>query len=446
MMSRTFISIPRQTSYTLRNANLPACLFEGAETEVRTPQLDFVNADIFIKDGMIAAISPAGTARPETGPDVDRSMVLPGMIDCHAHLDKAQIAPRTANITGDFAGASVANREDRAAHWTADDVRRRMEFGLLTALAHGVVAIRTNLDCHGTQADITLPVFCELRDQWAGRIELQANALIPLQDFLSIDVARFADRIAQVKGSIGSVLKATRTSTGLTMESMDEAVTRLLRVAAERDLDVDLHVDETGDQDSRTLADVARIATRERFPRRLTCSHCCSLALQSQDFIDQTLDALFAANISIVCLPTVNMYLQARARGRTPKWRGVTLVHEMKARGLQVAVAGDNCRDAFHAYGDHDMLDTFSQAVKILHLDHPFGDWLKTATATPAAIMGIEDRFGTLAAGRKADLIITRARNYSELLSRQQFDRIVLREGKVIDTTLPDYRVLDSLM
>jgi cytosine deaminase len=140
------------------------------------------------------------------------------------------------------------------------------------------------------------------------------------------------------------------------------------------------------------------------------------------------------------------MYLQSRAIGRTPTWRGVTLIHEMKARGLRVAVAGDNCRDVFHAYGDHDMLDTFSQAVKILHLDHPFGDWIRTATAAPAEIMRMDGSFGVLAVGRKANLILTRARNYSELHSRPQSDRIVLRNGKPIDTTLPDYRLLDDLM
>ncbi|MDM0000080.1 amidohydrolase family protein [Variovorax sp. J22P240] len=95
-------------------------------------------------------------------------------------------------------------------------------------------------------------------------------------------------------------------------------------------------------------------------------------------------------------------------------------------------------------YGDHDMLDTFTQAVKILHLDHPLGDWIRAATETPAAIMGIER--GVLKAGTPADLIVLKARNYSEMLARTQFDRTVLRAGRAIDTTLPDYRLLDDLM
>jgi len=122
----------------------------------------------------------------------------------------------------------------------------------------------------------------------------------------------------------------------------------------------------------------------------------------------------------------------------------VTTLHEMAAAGLRVAVAGDNCRDPFHAYGDHDMLDTYTQAVKIGHLDHPLGDWIHAATATPAAIMGLD--VGVLKPGAPADLLVLKARSYSELLARAQFDRTVIRGGRAIDTTLPDYRLLDDLV
>jgi cytosine deaminase len=39
-----------------------------------------------------------------------------------------------------------------------------------------------------------------------------------------------------------------------------------------------------------------------------------------------------------------------------------------------------------------------------------------------------------------------RARTWTELLSRPQADRQVIRRGAPIDTTLPDYRELDDLM
>ena len=48
--------------------------------------------------------------------------------------------------------------------------------------------------------------------------------------------------------------------------------------------------------------------------------------------------------------------------------------------------------------------------------------------------------------GAPADLLLFRARGMTELLSRPQADRVVLRNGVAIDTTLPDYRELDDLM
>jgi cytosine deaminase len=40
--------------------------------------------------------------------------------------------------------------------------------------------------------------------------------------------------------------------------------------------------------------------------------------------------------------------------------------------------------------------------------------------------------------------VIFSARSYSEFLSRPQNDRTVIRAGRAIDTTPPDYRTLDS--
>ena len=70
--------------------------------------------------------------------------------------------------------------------------------------------------------------------------------------------------------------------------------------------------------------------------------------------------------------------------GATPRWRGVTLLHEMKERGIPVAVASDNTRDPFYAYGDLDMVEVFREAVRILHLDHPIAGWPLVAARGPA--------------------------------------------------------------
>ena len=92
------------------------------------------------------------------------------------------------------------------------------------------------------------------------------------------------------------------------------------------------------------------------------------------------------------------------------------------------------------------MLEVFRESTRIAHLDRPIGDWPAAVTRIPADVIGLSSSHGRLRAGAPADLVLFNARSYSELLSRPQHDRVVLRGGRPIDTTLPDYRELDSLL
>jgi cytosine deaminase len=53
---------------------------------------------------------------------------------------------------------------------------------------------------------------------------------------------------------------------------------------------------------------------------------------------------------------------------------------------------------------------------------------------------------GRLRAGVPADLVLFRARHWSELLARPQSDRVIVRGGRARAIELPDHRELDDLM
>lgn len=416
---------------TIAGANVPACLLEGRETESGD-----VTVDIEIRDGNIAAISEPGTVKASQHV-LRAGMVWPGFVDLHTHLDKGHIWPRAENPDGTFESALDAVRADRRANWSAEDVRQRFEFGLRCAYAHGTVAIRTHLDCEPPQHRISLPVFKEVRDAWADRIELQAVSLLPIDQMDEPLASEIADLVADASGVLGAVT--------FMIPDLPARLDRVFKLAADRGLDLDFHVDETDDPNAASLRDIALAALRHRFPGKITCGHCCSLARQPSQKAAETLDLVRKAGIAVVSLPMCNLYLQDRAPGRTPRWRGITLLHEFAAQGTSVALASDNCRDPFYAYGDHDMLEVFREAARIGHLDRPLGTWPRAVTATPADIMGL-GKTGRITVGAPADLVLFKARETNELLSRPQQNRIVLRYGLPIDRTLPDYRELDDLL
>jgi cytosine/creatinine deaminase len=87
-------------------------------------------------------------------------------------------------------------------------------------------------------------------------------------------------------------------------------------------------------------------------------------------------------------------------------------------------------------------LQIWAISSQICHLDRPYGNWVRTVTQNPANLMKLSDA-GQIQIGATADLVLCKARNFSELFSRPQTDRIVLRNGQAIDTKLPDYSELD---
>ena len=152
--------------------------------------------------------------------------------------------------------------------------------------------------------------------------------------------------------------------------------------------------------------------------------------------------ALTRAGLSVVSLPMCNMFLQDRRAGRTPRWRGVTSLHELKRAGVDVMIASDNVRDPFCPYGDLDMLEVWREGVRVLHLDHPFAAWAPTVRAAPARAMGL--KLEALRMGTPADLIVTRARDFTELFARPQAECTVLRAG-VPAPPPPEYAEIDAL-
>lgn len=392
-----------------------------------------VETDIHIASGRIAAVGP-GLPPGDAEADLAGGIVFPGFVDLHTHLDKGHIWQRALNPDGTHRGAVQSVMADRTANWNAEDVAARAGFALRSAHAHGTVAIRTHLDSLGPQLDITWPVFEALRHEWAGRIALQGVALVQLDAYSTPFVERMADRVADAGGLLGG--------SGATQPDAAALIARLFDLAVDRGLDIDLHADETGDPAAHTLRLIAHETVRRGWEGRVTCGHCCSLAVQDPTFAAETIAAVVDAGITVVSLPMVNLYLQGRRPPHTPTWRGITLLHELRAAGARVVLASDNTRDPFHAFGDLDLMEVFREAVRIGHLDMPVDGWPEAVTSLPAAVLGLPA--GRIQPGAIADLILFSARNWSELLSRPQSDRIVLRAGHPIDTALPHYRELDT--
>ena len=384
--------------------------------------------DLLVVDGRVARCGHAGGVEYPAGAtllDARGGLLLPCFADIHTHIDKSFVIGETGAVYGDLFAAIERMAEHRAG-WTADQVAARMQRALGEAWACGTRALRTHLDWFAAAEPVSLAVFEDMRRQWAGRVELQAVALTPIDLLAEPQVARDIARRVAAAGAImgGFVYRQPRLATGLEL---------LFRAAADAGLRLDIHVDEGLDADARGLALIAGLTREFGMAGRVVCGHACSLAAQPREEALRTLDACAAAGLTLVALPSTNAYLQGSWRG-TPVERGITLVNEARAAGVPVCFATDNVADTFYPYGGYDLIDIFEKAVVLAHLRTP-ESWLDAISGVPAQAMGL-DHGDAFAVGAPADWVLFAARDMAGLLSpngKAPGNRTLIRNGGIVD-------------
>jgi cytosine deaminase len=374
----------------------------------------------------------------EVTKDLNDKIVFPGFVDCHTHLDKAHTWQRSPNKTKTFDDAIATLFADEK-YWTAEDIYKRANFALKSAYAHGSVALRTHFNCPAGVLRENHDIFKQLSQEWADRLTLQYVPLCAEDNYSTPTTEAYFDRAVESGcACIGGMPRMN--------PDLDKQLDRMLDLAAERGIGLDLHIDENPDPASETLRAVAEAVLRKEFPYPVSCGHCCSISLQSPERQNTTIDLIAHAGLNIISLPLCNLFLMDRHHQKevatTPKWRGITLIHEMAQRGIKVACSSDNVRDAFYAYGDLDGLEVLVQSLRIAHLDSDLAMAPAVVTRNAADIMQLPD-CGRVEAGARAELVCFSARNLSELLSRPWCDRELIH-GEIVRTAdFPDYRELD---
>ncbi len=100
-----------------------------------------------------------------------------------------------------------------------------------------------------------------------------------------------------------------------------------------------------------------------------------------------------------------NLYLQDRQLRRTPRYRGVTVLQDLKSTGIPVTIASDHSGDPCHGYGDLDCLEVLTQNDHIAHRDRPIANWPLIITCTPADLMRLTEA-RCMDLGQPADLVL----------------------------------------
>ncbi len=392
--------------------------------------------DIRVEDGRFAAMEPKLSPLPgEEVTDLHGKLVLPPFVEPHVHLDATLTAGDPVwNMSGTlFEGIECwAKRKDKL---SAADVKDRVRRAVRLYASNGVQFIRTHVDVTDPSL-VALKAILEVREELRGLADIQVVAF-PQEGILSFPHGKELMEEAVKLGvdAVGAIPHFE-----FTREYAVESLNFACQLAARNDLLMDVHCDETDDDQSRGLETLATRALELGLKDKVTASHTCAMHSYSNAYVLKLMRLLKMSEINFVSNPLVNTHLEGRA-DTYPKRRGVTRVKELTEAGINVAFGNDDLFDPWYPMGCGAMRDTVYLG---LHVTQMMGreDILNSyrfVTTKAARVLHLGDGYG-IEVGRPASFVVMDAEDYYEALSNNAPVTLSVRKGKAVARTQPARR------
>lgn len=296
------------------------------------------SCDILIKDGKIAAF---GQFTPEPGMPVEdggNSIVIPGLIDAHTHLDKTTWGmPWHENNRAAVLRERIDfERENRSAIGI-DPHRQSMRHAIGLA-AHGATHIRSHVDIDPTHGLSIVEGVWETREKLRGIIDIEIVAFPQSGVMVMPGTAELLDEAlrqgCEVLGGIDPC--------GIDRDPKSQLDT-IFALAVKHQRPIDIHLHEVGDLGAFTMELIFERIRANGMQGQVAISHAFALGMNDYLRVGKLMDELAALDVAI---------LTTGAPSAT-----VPSVMRLKEAGIRVGGGCDGIRDTWGPWGQPDMLD-----------------------------------------------------------------------------------------
>jgi len=345
---------------------------------------------VAVKDGRIVAILPAAEAMARfDARDVvrlDRHVLMPGLVNLHCHAAMTLMR----GIADDVPLMTWLQQHV----WPVEAKHVSDEFvhdGSVLAIAE---MIRAGVTCVND-----MYFFPEATARAALRMGMRAALGVIAIEFPSAyapDAAGYLQKGLATRDAFrGEKLITFTLAPHAPYTVGDEMLKRMAVLAEEIDVPIHCHLHETRDEIAQGLAKDG-VRPFERL-RRLGVVGPRLIAVHSVHVDDGELDIMAREGVTVAHCPSSNLKLAS----------GVAPVAAMRKRGIRVGVGTDGA-------ASNNRLDMFTEMrtaaliAKAASGDAsviPAAEALEMATIEPARALGLEDRIGSIAPGKSADLV-----------------------------------------
>lgn len=361
-------------------------------------------------------------------------MLMPPFVEPHIHLDCVLTAgiPHY-NMSGTlFEGITTWDEYKTTQPLLVPEIKERAKMALRLMAEYGVQFVRTHVDV--TETSLTgVKALEELKEEMKNIIEIQTVAF-PQNGILSVTGGKKLMERAMDMGMdcVGGIPHYE-----FSRELSVESIQYIFDLAEKYNAMIDVHCDETDDEQSRCLETMAVQAWQRGYGSKTVAAHTCAMGSYNDAYFSKLLRVLKESDIRFNSCPTESLHLQGRFDS-FPKRRGITRIKQLSDAGLNIALGQDSIADPWYPIGVGNLLRILEMG---LHAGHMMGyedlqHCLDFISHNGAKNLCIEEKYG-ISIGKPANFILLDASNDYEVTRFQSPVLLSVHNGNTIAEKKP---------
>lgn len=399
--------------------------------------------DIVVENGIFKEIAPNCGCKYKDCEVVDLKgkLVCEPYVESHIHLDYVYTAqvPKEETVSGTLFEAIDKWSESKHSI-TKAEIKERAVKGIMTQVKNGVQYIRTHVD-------VTDPKLTAFKAMLEVKEELKDILYIQLIAFPQEGMYAYkgGDELVEEALKMGADVVGGIPHFEFTREDGVRSVKKAIELAKKYDKLVDIHCDETDDDQSRFVEVVAAEAYFSGLKNKVTASHTCAMGSYNNAYAFKLMSKLAMSGINCISCPTENTYLQGRYDSY-PRRRGITRIDELTAAGVNVSLAQDSISDPWYPLGNGNLMNQLDFALHLSHLMSvdQINNSLDFITKNGAKTLNLGDSYD-LKVGNSASFIVIDAPNEFEAVRERAGILLSVAKGETLFEKAPEKIIVDKI-
>jgi cytosine deaminase len=394
--------------------------------------------NVFIEKGVFTKIIQTSEDRSDYNGheiiDVEGKLLTAPFVEPHIHLDYVFTAgfPRNNESGSLFEAIEIWSDRKKVKPFTKQEIKDNAAKGVELLLQNGIQFVRTHVDVSDKNL-LALEALAEVKEEMRNKLDIEIVAF-PQEGIYAYPDGKKIIEEALKKGAdvIGGIPHYE-----LTREDGVKSIQTIVKLAMKYQKKIDVHCDETDDEQSRFLETLAAEAYRNDIGSLVTASHTTAMHSYNNAYCYKLFNLLKKSSINFVSCPTESIHLQGRF-DTYPKRRGITRVKELHEAGINVCFGEDSIMDPWYPLGSGNIMRILDVGLHVCQIMgyKELTTALDFISENGARTVGIETEYG-VAEGKPANFIILDADNEFDAIRLLSSVLLSVHKGKMVFKKTP---------